>query len=915
MSALYRFAIRRPLTVLALAAVAVMAVAPGTLWLRVRTDGHALVQPDAPAVLADKAVREEFHILDPVVLLVRTDDPKGLFNTHTLQLVADLTDRVLALDGVKREHVFSLATEHMDKVIPGTLRPRTFLHTIPTTPEDLATLRSDFKAMELYDGTLISRDEQATAVMVGAPYGVDRTVFYADVCKVVESLGDVPERIDVIGAPVAESLLGTHILEDLGVPPALLGHRAPPWEVDDVVGEGHTLFRWQRWVARHIGLVPVALALMSLVFLIAFRSVWGMLLPLMEVGACLVFVFGLMGFSDVPIYLTIAVLPVILTAIGVADEVHIFSHYREVRRERPDGDIGDVVLATMTDMASPVIKTSVTTTVGFLSFTLSPLKPVQAFGVFTSVGILFCMLWSLTVIPAMLCLLKPRGMGRPAEGGTATPRATFFERFGTAIIRWRVAVIVLIGLAVLLAPLGVRRVKVQDSWIDGFAPESAFHQAITWFNDQFLGTHILLIEVDGGGGDPASGSVTAEALDHHEIRLPGDLVDDPAVLVGMAISLIRKDRTLAAPDAFGQRRAILPWESWIEAAARRDGAIVVTTKRADGSAAWAMKLEGRQEARFEINPRPLLQPEVVRRVKALEMFVAKHEAEAVGGVIGTGAYIETTNFMAKARKPGSRSIPDDPRSLHLTWKHYHRVLGEERTRQVVSEDYGRSVISVYMRNANFVDTARLLDEIRAYEREHLAPSGMHLTFAGDVAVSQSLIGAIVSTQVRSLALSLVGVVLVAALMGRSLRWGVLCVLPCAVAVLVNFAIMGWVSMPLGVATSMFSGMTLGIGVDYAIHLLDRYRRTRARGVERDAAIREAVGATGPAIMTDALAVALGFGSLVLSQVPANARLGLLVVVSIAGCFITTMLLLPALLALGRRSDGTLGPEEVDGGLS
>ena len=53
--------------------------------------------------------------------------------------------------------------------------------------------------------------------------------------------------------------------------------------------------------------------------------------------------------------------------------------------------------------------------------------------------------------------------------------------------------------------------------------------------------------------------------------------------------------------------------------------------------------------------------------------------------------------------------------------------------------------------------------------------------------------------------------------------------------------------------------------------------------------------TGPAVLTNTLAVSLGFGILMLSQVPANARLGLLTVLGLVDCLIATLLLLPVLL--------------------
>ena len=53
--------------------------------------------------------------------------------------------------------------------------------------------------------------------------------------------------------------------------------------------------------------------------------------------------------------------------------------------------------------------------------------------------------------------------------------------------------------------------------------------------------------------------------------------------------------------------------------------------------------------------------------------------------------------------------------------------------------------------------------------------------------------------------------------------------------------------------------------------------------------------TGPPALINTAAMSLGFGVLMLSQVPANARLGLLVVLGLVNCFVTSLLLLPVLL--------------------
>lgn len=911
MAWLYRFAIRYPKSVHAIALLITVAIAPGALRLKLRTDGHALVPPREDAVLFDRQIRDEFGFEDPIVVLIQSDDPHGIFNAHTVKLIHDLTETLRSLDGVRPFDLSSLATEHNYRVITGTLKFRTLLDPLPDSRTELDRLRQDIRNIRLYDGTVIAFDDHAACILIGIPPGVDRVGFYGDVRRVVDHLGEVPEEIHVIGAPVAEALLGTHILQDLGVPDVVLGHRVPR-----VGGAGwqapKDFYEFRLFIGRHVGLVPIAIGIIMLVFLAGFRSLTAALLPLLEVGACLVAVFGLMGWFGVPVYLTIAVLPVILTAMGVADEIHVFNRYLHELRERPGQYHLDSLHTAMAEMWRPVVKTSVTTAVAFLSFALSPLRPVMAFGVFTAVGIIFCMLWSLTVIPAQLALIQPRrfvrASGLEAEGRRGGS-ARLFEGLAHVVTRGRVVIVILAVVVAALAPLGVRRILVQDSWIDGFAPDSEFHRATRTFNDRFLGMHILLVCLDTGHR-VITGELGLEAVGDHTFRLPGDLVDDPQSLVGWHVHFERQGTPGDEPGEAvrPRRRPLWQWgKARIESAVRLDEAVVITTPKQRALVKAVIGLMPGETLAFALTPQRLGIPEALQQIERFERFIASFHDLAVGGVIGPADYVATTRYM-KLRKEEARRIPDTAEGIAETWADYRRIRGPDRLRQIVDADFARCLIFVFMKNANFVDTGRLMNEIRDYQRRRLAPQGMTVAFAGDVAVSQTLIDAIVTTQVRSLLLSLVGILAVTILLGRSLVYGILAVLPCTLAVLVNFAVMGLVGMPLGVATSMFAGMTLGIGVDYAIHLLERYRLGRSRGLERGPAVAHALARTGPAVCIDALAVGLGFGVMVLSQVPANARLGGLVVLSIAGCLAATLVLLPALLSFGRtRPAGHIAP--------
>src|SRR5262249_31844064 len=128
-----------------------------------------------------------------------------------------------------------------------------------------------------------------------------------------------------------------------------------------------------------------------------------------------------MGWAGVPVYLTMAVLPVILVSMGLADEIHVFTRYRQHRDSMPGASVAELTRLAMDEMCLPIVATALTTAIGFLSFAISPLGPVQAFGLFTAIGIVFCMFWTLTVIPAMIVKLAPGGVAAPRTSRRPDP--------------------------------------------------------------------------------------------------------------------------------------------------------------------------------------------------------------------------------------------------------------------------------------------------------------------------------------------------------------------------------------------------------------------------------------------------------------------------------------------------------------
>ncbi|MFY9820327.1 MAG: MMPL family transporter [Thermoanaerobaculia bacterium] len=883
MRALSQAAISHPLRTLGVALLATLAAAPGLLHLELRTDGHALVPPNDPAVVYDRQVRAVFGVRDPIAVVVRSPDPAGIFNAATLRRVRGLADDLARLDGVGREQVLSLATVPGFRLATGSLRVRPLLDPLAQTPPAIAELRGDLNLLRAYDGTLVGRGGRATALYVGTPPGADRAAFYRRVRRIAATYAGGGDRIEVLGAPVAESLLGSHILADLGIPPALLGDP-----------DATLLLGGSR--AGGIGLLPLTLGVIALVFLFAFRHPVAVLLPVAMIACCLVLVFGLMGWLGIPVYLTTVVLPVLLAAACGSAQVYIFRWYGRLRRERPGESPAALVSETLDDMASPVIQAGATAAVGFLSFAFSPLGPVRAFGLFAALGITACLAWSLTVAPAVLVLLRPAIGGRVATKGEALFRGC--ARFA---IRHRRAVLAVALLLAVGAADGVRRVIVQDSWLDGFAPASGFAREMRNFDRDFAGTHALQVMV---AAEPVSfaatvggGAIAERALTLPMPALPAGF--PPERLAGASVELHRL--TVAPPGAL-----VLPdWSAWV-ATARRDGDRLVLDLPPQGGSPQLWFQPHREDSfACQVHLEPLLAPAVLARIGRFEAFLASRPG--VGGTAGPASTLETVGVALAPDQPGSRRLPATPVRARSAWSSYEHAAGPAALRRLVDPAFSRGLVTAWLKGSNYVDTGRLMADLRDYERRELAPHGLRLGFAGDVAVSQALIRAVVTTQVQSLVLSVAGILAVMALLGGSWRRGLLGVVPPALAVLLDFAAMGWLGVPLGVATAMFSALAMGIGIDSAIQLLERNERLRAAGHPEP--LVEALAVTGPAMAIDTLSVALGFAVLLLSNVPATARLGGLISLALLTCLTATLTVVPALLATARPAAATgLAPD-------
>jgi predicted RND superfamily exporter protein len=156
---------------------------------------------------------------------------------------------------------------------------------------------------------------------------------------------------------------------------------------------------------------------------------------------------------------------------------------------------------------------------------------------------------------------------------------------------------------------------------------------------------------------------------------------------------------------------------------------------------------------------------------------------------------------------------------------------------------------------------------------------------------------VVTGQFISLTLALLLVTLLLMVCFRSFVAGIISSIPLILSMIILFGLMGLLSIELNVATALLSSIMIGVGIDYTIHFLWRYREERQNGLSYSSAAKQTLLTTGRGILFNAFSVIIGFVVLLFSSFVPVRFFGFFVVVSIFACLIGALVVTPSLVLI------------------
>ncbi|MEM7283245.1 MAG: MMPL family transporter [Pseudomonadota bacterium] len=242
-----------------------------------------------------------------------------------------------------------------------------------------------------------------------------------------------------------------------------------------------------------LNLVTLSFGIISLGLWVLLRSLAGMVVTVLVIGASTLATLGFFGHLGYTVTPVAAFAPSIIMTIAVADSVHILANFFFFFRS---GDTREHALCeSLRINIQPIFFTSVTTIIGVLTLNFSESPPYQDLGNMVAVGVFLAFFFSLTLLPAILLMWPIK------QTTTSTISSHPMERLGQWVVGNQRPLLWVMGGIILLVASFIPRNQLSEMWHEYFDDTFEYRQAIDLVDSKLSGIDGLVYRLDTGSKD------------------------------------------------------------------------------------------------------------------------------------------------------------------------------------------------------------------------------------------------------------------------------------------------------------------------------------------------------------------------------------------------------------------------------
>lgn len=274
------------------------------------------------------------------------------------------------------------------------------------------------------------------------------------------------------------------------------------------------------------------------------------------------------------------------------------------------------------------------------------------------------------------------------------------------------------------------------------------------------------------------------------------------------------------------------------------------------------------------------------------MLKAEEYMKASPDIWSTQSIADLIAQISEGLGEGS-GIPQEREMIEQMW---FLIDGNEMLDRMVTPELDEGIIIskfISPENKAKMDFEKYMQQfIRENSTEECAISITGMPFI-DVTMNNSLL----RSQVGSLTIAVIFVVIIVGSILRSFRKGIFATIPMVASIIILFGMMGWTGIPLNIATVLVASVVLGIGIDYSIHIITNFNHWIKKGEDIYHALGDSIMSTGKAIVINVVSVTAGFLVLLFSEMVPLQYFGLLIGLSMIASSLGALTLLPVILIL------------------
>jgi predicted RND superfamily exporter protein len=834
--------------------------------IEVDTDPENMLSEDEAVRVFHDETKERFALSDIVVVgIVNNKHAHGIFNPESLAKIFELTEFAKDLRWEDKEHpgkeigvveIDLLAPSTVDDISqggPGTIKLEWLMKSPPTTQEQALEIKQKAFNNPLLKGSIVAEDGKAICLYLPlTSKDLSYKVYTELKKKIAEFSGD--EQFHITGLPVAEDTFGVEMFIQMAIS------------------------------------APAAMLVIFILMLIFFRKLVLIISPMIVAMVSVISTMGLLIGLGYPVHIMSSMIPIFLMPIAVVDSVHILSEFFDLYTKEKGRKA--TIIEVMDNLFTPMLYTSLTSAAGFASLALTPIPPVQVFGVFVATGIMIAWVCTVTFVPAYVMMIKESSLENFGHEAQHTEKQNWLTKMlhGAGSLTYKGAKPIVIVLLVVsaIAIYGITQIEINDNPVKWFSKSHPIRQADIELNKHFGGTYMAYLVLDDASDSTADITEYVNEVRNRLVQATEGLSEE----FPRAEEVVPEMEKLLLEAASNDMTKPELLEKLSEIASEKADT-VEDEKSAD---VWYELAD-----LFEVEKETLKifkQPEVLEYISGLQSYLKQT------GIVGK------SNSVADIVKKVHQEIIDGqeanyriPSTAGMVAECLMQFQGGHKPNDLwhlVAYDYSSANLWIQLTSGDNKDMEKVVKAVEKYFDDTPPPVPLYFNWAGLTYINTVWQDKMVFGMLQSFMGSFIIVFIMMAVLFRSPMWGIICMIPLTITILVIYGIIGLIGKDYDMPVAVLSALTLGMAVDFAIHFLERARESYSKTGSWQKSTAEMFTEPARAISRNVLVIAIGFLPLLAAPLVPYKTVGIFLCAIMALSGTVTLIALPAVVKIAEK---------------